>query len=127
LIVSRLTGAGAKNDYMLVGNGAPAGEGDPQTLRVSVDLEGDYLLALKHHGCFNDGVIVEIHAPAVEDEDGEPVAAAVVSIQLRDPDSGLVFLGPLTGSLVPGATDDQGNNFYLPDLIAMRTDQLEVQ
>src|SRR5690606_19427531 len=62
LIVSRLTGAGAKNDYMLVGNGAPAGEGDPQILRVSVDLEGDYLLALKHHGCFNDGVIVEIHA-----------------------------------------------------------------
>lgn len=127
LIVSRLVGAGAKNDYMLVGNGAPVVEGSPavDVLRLSADLSGDYLLALKHHGCFNDGVMLEIHAPAVEGDEG-PVAATVVSIQLRDPDSGLVFLGPLTGSLVPGATDDQGNNFYLPDLIASRTDQLEV-
>lgn len=125
LIVSRLTGTGAKNDYMLASDGAPVVEG-PEVLRVAADLTGDYLLAFKHHGCFNDGVILEVHAPAVEGDDG-PVPATVVSVQLRDPDSGLVFLGPITGSLVPGAKDDQGNNFYLPDLIGERTDQLEVQ
>lgn len=126
-IVSRLVGAGAKNDYMLLTDGKPVGEPAEPVMRVSADLSGDYLLALKHHGCFSDGVIVEIHAPAVENGDGEPVPATVVSIQLRDPDSGQAFFGPVTGSLVPGAKDDQGNNFYLPDVISQRTDELTVQ
>lgn len=82
-----------------------------------------YLFAIKHLECFNDGIKVSFHA----DENrvgGVNQGNSMVTLRLLDKDD--EKLAEYTGSLLPGDTDDNGNSKYLPDVIANRTDTLEV-
>jgi hypothetical protein len=84
---------------------------------------GDYLFAVKHLECHNDGVVLAFHAD-------EAVYGGVFEdnykITLRLFDSAGVLLHEFYGSLEPGALDDYGNSAYLPDVVATQTDAVAV-
>lgn len=126
-VVARLTTEDAVLKHIVVtevlgGDSQPTG-----ALAFSVsDTEpaGPFLLSLRHLECFNDGVKVSLRA----DENkvgGVAQANSVVTLRLLDPDGEKLM--EFTGSLVRGALDDNGNSYYLPDVIASQTDLLEVE
>lgn len=84
------------------------------------------LLTIKHHECFSDGLIVEIHAVEVLDAEDAQVASKIVKIRFRDPVSQDLLFGEFQGSLDPLAKDDYNKSAYLPDIISATTDSLEV-
>lgn len=86
--------------------------------------DGSYDIAVKHLDCHNDGIIIELHAD-VNRVGGANTSNPEVTLRIKDVD-GLVVLGPFTGSLTAGATDDYGNSYYLPDVIEAQTDRLEI-
>ncbi len=102
--------------------GNAVGLGDETTL-VGAEAASDYLLAIKHLECFNDGIVVSIHADenavdgSLEDND-------VLTIRLKDKDGGQLY--EFTGSLNPESVDDYGNTNYLPDVVATSTDMVEI-
>lgn len=83
-----------------------------------------YLLAIRHLECFNDGIVVEFRA---EEKKLAGVATANDVITLRIRDSAGVLLYEFTGSLSADARDDFGGSAYLPDVVASKTDALEVK
>lgn len=95
------------------------------SVRYTVEDElpsSDFLFALKHLECFNDGIKVEYRA---EEKTSGGILAANdrISLRLRDADD--VLLYEFEGSLEQSAKDDYGNTSYLPDLISGRTDAVE--
>lgn len=127
VVVARLTTEAAVLKHIVVtevldGESQPTG-----ALAFSVsDTEpvGPFLLSLRHLECFNDGIKVSLRA----DENkvgGVAQANSVVTLRLLDPDGEKLM--EFTGSLVRGAVDDNGNSYYLPDVIASQTDLLEVE
>lgn len=95
------------------------------TWSVPETLPSEYLLAITHLECFNDGVTVEIWAPEVTDDDGNQVATQVVRIRLLDVSTD-EELYSFTGSLDETALDDYGNSYYLPDIVTGLTDAVEI-
>jgi hypothetical protein len=83
----------------------------------------DFLFAVKHLECFNDGVMVEFRADEKR-EGGVNVANDVITLRLLEPNGEKLI--EITGSLDRDAKDDNGNSFYLPTVIEARTDRLEV-
>ncbi|WP_062359765.1 hypothetical protein [Vreelandella aquamarina] len=83
----------------------------------------DFLFAVKHLECFNDGVMVEFRADEKR-EGGVSVANDVITLRLLEPNGEKLI--EITGSLDRDAKDDNGNSFYLPTVIEARTDRLEV-
>lgn len=83
----------------------------------------DFLMAIKHLECFNDGVMVEFRADEKR-EGGVNVANDVITLRLLEPNG--EKLVEVTGSLNRDAVDDNGNSYYLPTVIEARTDRLEV-
>ena len=85
----------------------------------------DFLLAIKHLGCFNDGIFVSIHS----DENkvgGVSRDNNVLTLRLLDPkDKGLLY--EFKGSLDRNATDDAGNSTYIADVISSQTDMVDVE
>lgn len=85
----------------------------------------DFLLAVKHLGCFNDGVIVSIHT----DENKVGGVARdnnVITLRLLDPkDKGLLY--EFKGSLDRNAMDDASNSAYIADVISSQTDMVDVE
>lgn len=91
---------------------------------VSADEpEGPFLFAIKHLDCFNDGVRVSFH---VEENrvGGTNQPNSVVSLRLLDADGEKLM--EYSGSLIAGSLDDNGNSKYLPDIIGVYTDALEL-
>ena len=82
-----------------------------------------YLIAIKHLGCFNDGIVCQVHS----DENrvsGSNEANDNVSLKISDKNGVLMF--NYVGSLDPASVDDYNESNYLPDLVALYTDELEV-
>jgi hypothetical protein len=126
-VVSRLHTADAKLNWIVVTEELDGVSQEPTGALSFAVSETEpvlpYLLAIKHLDCFNDGIKVAIHA----DENrvgGVNSATDVITLRLLDKDDDV--LSEYTGSLVPGAQDDTGNSIYLPDVIELRTDALEV-
>lgn len=88
----------------------------------SIPSEG-FFMTIKHFDCFNDGIVVSLHADEVR-EGGVSTQNDLITIKFSDA-SGLK-LGEFTGSLVMGAKDDNGNSSYLPDVVANLSDSFEV-
>ena len=84
---------------------------------------GAYLLAVKHHECFNDGAVLELRADSKR-ASGANVANDLITLRLRDADG--VLLHEVTGSLNPAAIDDFGESAYLPDVVDRQTDAFDV-
>lgn len=82
--------------------------------------DSGFMLAIKHLGCFNDGISVAIHA----DENkvgGVKKENTVITLRLFDPkDDAMLF--EFTGSLINGTLDESGSSYYLPDVISAQTD-----
>lgn len=130
-VISRLAPAGALLKWMVAKPNEVAGAQptDPPTPVWSVtgtaaEPEADFLLAIRHAECFNDGVRAEIHALAAEDGDGVPVASQQVVLRVLSVDGALLF--NFTGSLDPLAKNESGESSYLPDVVSAQTDNLEV-
>ena len=83
---------------------------------------GDFLFAIKHLECFNDGITVEFHADEVK-SGGVAADNERLTVRLRDVDGDVLY--EFAGSLRLGAKDDYGNSAYLPDVIASRTSAVE--
>lgn len=83
----------------------------------------DFLFAVKHLECFNDGVMVEFRADEKR-EGGVNVANDVITLRLLEPNGDSLI--EITGSLDRDAKDDNGNSYYLPTVVETRTDRLEV-
>lgn len=82
-----------------------------------------YFLSVKHLECFNDGIKVEYRA---DEKKVGGVAQSNDQITLRIRDKDDVLLYEFFGSLSVTAKDDFGNSLYLPDVVASRTDAVEV-
>ena len=90
----------------------------------STEPVAPYLLAVQHLECHNDGIKLDYRA----DENkvaGVAQSNKVITLRIRDADGGLLY--EFTGSLDPLATDDFGQPYYLPDVVATRTDAVLVK
>lgn len=85
--------------------------------------EGSYLFAVKHLGCFNDGIVLEFRADEVEDG-GMPAGNDKLTLRLRDKEGNALY--EFYGSLKSDAKDDYGNSAYLPDVALSQTDEVEI-
>lgn len=129
-IVARLVSKDAVLKLIAVTAVAPAeGGAVPKMLSAVTEAQGlpdGALLALKHKECFNDGVVVEIHAEAAEDDEGAPAPSKMIVLRLVDPQTNKVILGPFRGSLSPASTDEFGNSDYIVDVVAKNTELVEI-
>ncbi len=82
-----------------------------------------YLFAVKHLECFNDGIKLEFRAEEKR-AGGVNVANDMITLVIRDVDN--IALYEFTGSLNADALDDYGNSSYLANIVAARTDAVEV-
>ena len=86
---------------------------------------GEFLFAVKHLECFNDGIKVAFRAEEKR-ENGKNVANNVITVQIIDPHEDNVIY-EFTGSLDINAKDDYGNSYYLPDVVESQTDAVELK
>jgi hypothetical protein len=112
----------SETDQVVALAGNSVGLGDETTL-VDTSAVSGYLLAIKHLECFNDGIVVSIHADEAE-VDGSLVSNDVITLRLKDKSGSTLY--EFTGSLNPYSVDDYGNTNYLPDIVSTSTDLVEV-
>lgn len=92
---------------------------------VSEDVpEEEFLFAVKHLECFNDGIVIEFRAEEKTGDGGTLVDNDEITLRVKDVKDNLLY--EFTGSLDPDAVDDYGNSKYLPDVVAAKTDAVEV-
>jgi len=96
---------------------------DPISWTVEAAIPDTYLLAVKHLGCHNDGIQVEIHAEEKRGVAGK-VFNELIDLVIKDADGNPMY--HFTGSLDPAAVDDYQNSIYLPDVVSLQTDAVEV-
>lgn len=124
-VVMRMAPAAAAKSYAVINfSGTPSETSETVAFSVSptAPLAG-YSLYLMHHECFNDGIRVAIHA------DQTPITGVGQpnkDVTLRILDAAGVILHEFSGSLDPTAKDDYGASRYLPDVVAARTEDVEV-
>lgn len=90
----------------------------------ATEPEAPYLLAVKHLECYNDGIKIEYRADESK-VSGVTQANKVITLRIRDSEGGLLY--EFTGSLDPLATNDFGQPYYLPDVVAAQTDAVVVK
>lgn len=122
-IVQRLSTANAKVKWAVYG----AVDGlatTPHTYFVSDDepIE-NFTLAIKHLGCFNDGIKLSFHS---EQKSNGGVDQANDKIYLYLSDSFGELLYEFYGSLNPDSKDDYGISDFLPNLVSRLTDAVEI-
>ncbi len=124
-VVERLVPAAAAKSYAVVNfSGTPVGSATVTAFSVSSTAPtSNYSLYLMHHGCFNDGIKVGIHA------DSTPIGGTAVAnkmLTLRVWDSNDVLLHEFYGSLNAGDKDDSGQSIFLPDVAARLTQEVDI-
>ena len=126
-VIARLHGDTAKLSWIVVTQVLDETSSEPTgAFEFSVsetEPATDFLMAIKHLECFNDGVMVEFRADEKR-EGGVNVANDVITLRLLEPNG--EKLVEVTGSLNRDAVDDNGNSYYLPTVIEARTDRMEV-
>lgn len=127
-VVSRLHTPSAKLSWIVVteqmtADSPPVPSGEYAFTVSETEPEAPFLFAIKHLGCFNDGIKVEFH---VSENRVGGTNQANDSVTLRLVESGGVKVAEYTGSLKQGSIDDSGNSKYLPDVIDMYTDEVEL-
>lgn len=98
-----------------------------ETLAFTVEADfptDQFLFAVKHLDCFNDGIVLEVHCEENR-VGGVNQATNLLSIRLRDKDG--VLLHEFYGSLDLNAKDDVGNSIYLPDVALARSDSVVIE
>lgn len=121
-VVQRLSSSASVISWLAV----TASTTDPDTFTFAVsetEPVAPYLFAVKHLECFNDGIELEFRADEKK-VGGVITANDTITLRLKDSDGVLMY--EFTGSLDPNAKDDFGSSAYLPDVVANRTDAVEV-
>lgn len=124
-VVSRLVTSAAKIKWAVC-KVTPATEGAPEAIAFTVvdeAPESDFLFAVKHLECFNDGIKLAFRAESAT-SGGIEQAVSVITLRLTDKDGEVIH--EYTGSLKQDARDDNGNPFWLPDVVSQLTTDLEV-
>lgn len=119
--VSRLVPAAAVNSYMI----ATVAEAAP-LWSVAAVLPADYLIAVKHLECFNDGVRIGLHAVEKLDDQGAQVATSDVKVRLIDIATGEPLFDDFEGSLLVDSKDEFGMSNYLPSVVSSLTEMVEI-
>lgn len=127
-VVSRLVPSSAKVKWLVCQYTEPTEQQTEGTYAFTVSETkpeaGTYLFAIKHLGCFNDGIKVELNAnPNFHTGQYHPVD--VVTLRITDKDG--AKLHEFTGSLKATAKDDFGEPFWLPDVVSKFTDMVELE
>lgn len=110
VVVSRLVGADAKNQWITVS----ARDGELQ-FNLQDEPEGEFLFAIRHKGCFSDGIKLSVSAREVRDISDLPVSAKEITLKIMDR-SGTMLHG-FTGSLDLDNLDDNGIPHNLQSII----------
>lgn len=124
-VVSRLVTPAAKIKWAVC-QYVPAADEVAESITFTVQDEApedDFLFAVKHLECFNDGIVVSFRADSAK-ESGIEVPVSEITVRLSDKDGNA--LHEFSGSLVPGALDDNGNPKWLPDVVANLSDDVEL-
>lgn len=99
---------------------------DSLTRQPRTTVPGDYLFAIKHLACHDDGIRVAVHADAAKTAQGKPAASRMITVALTD-SKGVALSGMrFTGSTDPDAKDSFGNSIYLPDVAKSKTGLAEL-
>lgn len=122
-VVQRLTTSAAVLSSIIVTQPADPATDLAFAVAKAVPTDKPFLLAIKHLECYNDGVVVELHADAVL-AGGAPAANRLVTLRLRDKENNVLY--EFLGSLDPDALDDYRQSAYLPDVVERLTDNVEV-
>lgn len=83
----------------------------------------NWSLAVMDHACHNDGIIISVHADSTP-LGGSPVPNKLITLRVYDSQGSLRF--EFEGSVDPAAKDDFGASLYLPDVVSLITDTIEV-
>lgn len=118
--VSRLVPATAELSYMV----ADATLANPWA--VQKVLPADYLVAIKHLECFNDGVKIGIHAVENLDKDGLELPTSNIKIRLLDVATGDQLFDDFEGSLLVTSKNESGMSNYLPAVASSITEMVEI-
>lgn len=106
-VVSRLVGDDASNKWIIVK--------EPETKNGVYELVAElaeevpnskFIFALKHHGCFNDGIRLSISAPMVTDNGGKAIDAQVMTLKVMDRTK--TVLNEFSGSIDLNSVNDDG-------------------
>lgn len=121
LVVNRLAPAAAINKWAVFNNAA-----NVSAFTVSADEpSADYIFAVKHLECFNDGIKIEVNAERVQNASGVAVPSKIITLRLREPNGNLLF--EFKGSLDPQATDEFGQDAFIGSKIAAQTDLVAIK
>ncbi|MEE3608301.1 hypothetical protein [Avibacterium paragallinarum] len=106
-VISRLVGTDAKNKWIVVKKpDSPSGRYALKVELVDEVPSDTFILALKHHGCFNDGIRLSISAPELQDERSQSVDAKMITLKVMDKNKSV--LDEFTGSIDLDSVDDDG-------------------
>ena len=120
-VVSRMHTEAAKLSWIVVKETAETGAYEYSV--VEDEPVAPFLFAVKHLGCFNDGIKVEFSV-GENRVGGTSMPNDMVTLRLVD--AGNNKVAEYTGSLVQGSVDDSGNTKYLPDVVDAYTDEIEL-
>ena len=119
-VIQRLITPNAVNKYIV----CKVGTTSPTFTAETTIPTTPFIFAIKHLEAFNDGIIVRYRADSVVDG-GTEIANSVVTLQLLDPKTKEV-LHSFKGSLNSTDKDDYERSFFITDIVAGQTDEVEV-
>ncbi len=122
LVVNRLSVAGAVNKYAIFKIDSTSGA--TSVTASATAPTGDYLFALKDLECFNDGVVLKLHAIEKFNSSGVAQPSKEVVLQVCDPSGNIRY--SFTGSLDQDAVDEYGQDYFLGTIIEKQTDTLPI-
>ena len=121
-IVQRLVPSSATIGYAVFG---AANAVDPFAYYVTEDApEDNFLFSVKHLGCYNDGIKISFHA---DQKTYGGIDSSNDKITLAIHDSADELLYEFYGSLNPESQNDYGVSDYLPNVVSLRTDEVEIE
>ena len=121
-VVMRLSTPKAKIKYAVC---KKAEEGTGFEFEVADELpEDEFLFAVKHLECFNDGIKISLHAESKQNNEGSDVGNDELTLRILDKDDNQLY--EFSGSLLADALDEYGTSKYLPDIVASQTENVEV-
>jgi hypothetical protein len=84
----------------------------------------NFMFAVKHLECFNDGIKISFHAEQ-KDDFGVSEPNDKISLSIFDAQDEVIF--EFYGSLNPDSKDDYGQSDFLPNLVSRLTDGVQIE
>lgn len=115
-VVSRLVGANAQNRWVVVKKPAQTTGTYNLVFELANDIPSSgFIFAIKHKGCFNDGIKLSLSAKEVLNDRNAPIDAKVATVTVMDRSN--VVIDTFTASLDINNTDSEGKPEHLQSFI----------